>query len=160
MTAIELVVPADVDEIEPLCRRAFEQVQYAAPPRCYCYDSEHIRKTVLTGLARPDRVQTKYVRDGVIIGYMAVGITDFSFYAVNELACFEIVWHGDPLLPPAQQLQVQVSLLKDMIKRVGKVTTFSLALDSHYLQLSRVVAKLGFKETTRTFVRRSPWATL
>ena len=157
MTSIELVTPEDVDEIEPLCKRAFDQVGYSKAPRFYKYSSSHIKQTILNGLFSPDRIQTKYVRDGVIIGYMAVGITDFSFYAVGEMSCFEIVWHGDPLLPPSQQIMVQVSLLKDMIKRVGKVKTFNLLLDSKHLEVERIIKKLGFIETNRAYIRRSPW---
>jgi hypothetical protein len=155
---VELVTPADVPEIEPLCRRAFDQMGYGNPPRCYEYSAEHITRVIIRGCQDPNHICTKYVRDGVIQGFMAVGLTDFSWYAVNQRSCYEIVWHGDPLLPPARQIKVQMALLRDMLQRTGDVTINSISIDSRYPEIGRLISRLGFTETNRTFIRRSPWA--
>ena len=158
---ITLVTPADVAEIEPLCRRAFDQMGYSQPPRCYEYSSEHITQVITQGCQHPDHICTKYTDPdtGAVLGFMAVGISTTSWYAVNERSCYEIVWHGDPLLPPRQQLRVQMALLRDMLVRVAGVTIVILTLDERHIGIAPLIERLGFTGTTRTFVRRSPWAT-
>ena len=144
MAEIQLVGHSDIDEIEPLCKRAFYQVGYDKPPRCYKYDNEHIRSVIARGIDSDNHILTKYVSDGVIQGFMAVGVTDFSFYSLGQKSVFEVVWHGDPRLEPGHQLQIQMALLKDMIKRTGDADLFSLTLDSKYLSLGRLVERVGF----------------
>lgn len=150
---ISLVEPDDISEIETLCQRAFYQMDYHLLPRNYRYSSEHIAQVLARGVASPDHVLTKYVRDGVVQGVMVVGLTDFNFYSVGQRTAYEIVWHGDPVLPPTQQLRVQMSLLNDMLHRVD-ADIFSLTLDEKHIKLLKLLDKYGFVSGTRTVIRR------
>ena len=152
MTSVSLVRPEDIPEIEPLCHRAFDQMGYTIS-RGYTYSSQHITDTIQRGITSTDHICTKYVENGMILGFMAVGLTDFSFYSVDQRQAFEIVWHGDPLLSPGKQLRVMAGLLKDMLKRVN-VDIFSLTLDEKHLELLPFLKRYGFVGSTRTVIRR------
>jgi len=152
-SCVSLIRLQDIPEIEPLCHRAFDQMNYTAS-RGYRYDSQHITDLLTYGVSSHNHILTKCVRDTRILGVMVVGLTDFSFYSVGQRQAFEIVWHGDPLLPPIQQLLVQKALLKDMIARLS-VDIFSLTLDEKHLELTKLLDKFGFIGSTRSYVRRS-----
>ncbi len=153
MANVSLAADSEIPEIEALCQRAFYQMNYHLPPRSFQYSSEHIKQVIARGIRSDSHICTRYERDGKILGFMAVGLTDFNFYSVGLQTAYEIVWHGDPALPPVQQLRVQVALLKDMLTRT-EGCIFSLTLDEEHLELLPLVKRLGFTGSTRALVRR------
>ena len=156
MASVSLARHEDVDAIEAVCRRAFEQMNYGAT-RGYTYDSDHIKDTLHKGIDSNQHIVTKYVKYGEVRGVMAVGLSDFSFYSVGMKQAFEIVWHGDPQMGATCQLMVQMALLKDMLNRLESfdVNITTISLDSQYLELERLLSRFGFAEGTRMYVRRS-----
>lgn len=158
MVIVSLVNKADIAQIEPLCKRAFDQMGYAES-RGYVYSDDHIKKVIAKGVDSPNHILTKYVKDGCILGFMAVGVTDFSFYAVGSRTASEIVWHGDPFLTPRQQLTVQMALLDDMMARTDAVgANLELSLDVKFIGIERLLVRKGFTGKNKTYIRRRPWA--
>ena len=155
MARVSLVNEVDVEVIEKLCQRAFYQMEYQLPPRSFIYDSDHIKAVVLRGVKSPDHILTKYELDEEIIGFMAVGLTDFNFYSVGQKTAYEIVWHGDPMLSSMMQLRVQMALLKDMLERTKGCSFFGLTLDERYLGIAHLLHRSGFTGSTRAYIRRS-----
>ena len=155
MANVSLVRNEDVEGIEPLCQRAFEQMGYAKT-RGYTYSRQHTIDTIRRGVESDEHMLTKYVKNGQILGFMAIGLTDFSFYSVGKKTAYEIVWHGDPLLSPVQQLIVMKTLLVDMIKRAvaENIDIFSVTIDAKCADISKILMKMGFCEQNRVLVRR------
>lgn len=152
---ISLVNLSEVEEIEALCKRAFDQMDYSNV-RGYTYDSAHIIYVITKGLGSWKHILTKCVINGKIVGFMAVEIADFSFHSINFKRANELVWHGDPALSPYRQLLVQKALAADMIQRTNQEgADLQMAIDPRYPILGEMLTQMGFSDSSVVFTRRA-----
>jgi len=149
-----LVEKEDFPAIEVICQRAFEQMDYANV-RGYTYDSGHIFHVMTVGLSSWRHIMVKCVMDGVIVGFMAAEVGDFSYISVDFRRAHELVWHPDTNLQSVTQLRIMKALVLDMIDRTECMgASLQVATDNRFPSLERMLIKMGFAETSKIFTRR------
>lgn len=152
---VTLVERADIPEIEGICQRAFEQMDYAKV-RGYTYSRDHIVDVIERGLQSWRHILIKCSDGSRIVGFMAVEVGDFSYISVNFRRANELVWHADPVLSPLKQLHVQKALVLDMTERTtNEGATLQIATDIRFPSLARMLQKMGFAETSKIHTRRT-----
>jgi hypothetical protein len=135
----------DVDAVVQLAERCYDEMVF--DDYGYRFHCQHIANGFHLSAEKRGCMCWIAVEKNTPVGIIFFTITDVTMYFTDRKTATEIVWHGDPELPPLKRLRIMRKLLKHAqveLKKMNVKVVF-VSTDVRYSHPTTMVAKEGFR---------------